>query len=411
MANGLLNLTDDPQTLGLLSLGLRLMSTPGKFGTALGQSGLGAMDDVLRQTQLLKEQKRRDEMARMQQEEFAARKAEAERQQQQAQMRDAYLASVGGQMGPPEPVTVPGALRAGLGAQELSLMLPKPRESMIGKVDPKDYTPESLRAFLASGDPSMLRAAEKAPELTNIEKLQRARDALPVGSAPWKEIDAQIRAIGTPSGTTVTLQAPQWMTTPDGQVVPVQTGNKPGAPPQIIRDPATGKPFTRPTDGKEKDLTEAQAKASTFLGQMRSASSTLEKIGADQTALSMQAETALAGGPMNIAIREKAQRVRQSQDQWSEAYLRFKTGAATTPAEISNNRRTFFPVLGDSPEVIAQKKAMRKQAEADMAIAAGRGAVILNERDAKTKKQVVRTGTLNGRKVVQYKDGSTEYAD
>ncbi|MBK6786394.1 MAG: hypothetical protein IPG77_01710 [Betaproteobacteria bacterium] len=26
-------------------------------------------------------------------------------------------------------------------------------------------------------------------------------------------------------------------------------------------------------------------------------------------------------------------------------------------------------------------------------------------------KQVVRTGTLNGRKVVQYSDGSTEYAD
>lgn len=39
---------EDPNTAGLLSLGLRLMSTPGKFGTALGQAGLGAMGDMQR---------------------------------------------------------------------------------------------------------------------------------------------------------------------------------------------------------------------------------------------------------------------------------------------------------------------------------------------------------------------------
>lgn len=39
---------EDPNTAGLLSLGLRLMSTPGKFGTALGSAGLGAMGDMQR---------------------------------------------------------------------------------------------------------------------------------------------------------------------------------------------------------------------------------------------------------------------------------------------------------------------------------------------------------------------------
>ena len=41
-----MNLLDDPNNLGMLSLGLRLMSTPGKFGTALGQAGLGAIGDI-----------------------------------------------------------------------------------------------------------------------------------------------------------------------------------------------------------------------------------------------------------------------------------------------------------------------------------------------------------------------------
>jgi hypothetical protein len=43
---GLLDMIDDPQQMGLLSLGLRLMSTPGKFGAALGQAGMGALGDV-----------------------------------------------------------------------------------------------------------------------------------------------------------------------------------------------------------------------------------------------------------------------------------------------------------------------------------------------------------------------------
>lgn len=35
----------DPKTMGLLSMGLRLMSTPGGFASALGKSGMGALGD------------------------------------------------------------------------------------------------------------------------------------------------------------------------------------------------------------------------------------------------------------------------------------------------------------------------------------------------------------------------------
>lgn len=46
MMAGLLDSFDDPGTQGLLSLGLRLMSAPGRFGQALGSAGMGALSDM-----------------------------------------------------------------------------------------------------------------------------------------------------------------------------------------------------------------------------------------------------------------------------------------------------------------------------------------------------------------------------
>jgi hypothetical protein len=82
MADGLLSLAEDPQRAGLLSLGLRLLSTPGKFGPALGVSGLGAMNDMnqaVAARALAAQQQRRDQLAQLeiqkQQQEQARRAA------------------------------------------------------------------------------------------------------------------------------------------------------------------------------------------------------------------------------------------------------------------------------------------------------------------------------------------------
>ena len=64
---GLLDLVDDPQQLGLLSLGLRLMSTPGKFGAALGQAGMGALGDVQQARQAMEARKLREQQMALQQ--------------------------------------------------------------------------------------------------------------------------------------------------------------------------------------------------------------------------------------------------------------------------------------------------------------------------------------------------------
>jgi len=64
---GLLDLVDDPNQLGLLSLGMRLMSTPGKFGAALGQAGMGALGDVQQARSAMDARKLREQQMRFQQ--------------------------------------------------------------------------------------------------------------------------------------------------------------------------------------------------------------------------------------------------------------------------------------------------------------------------------------------------------
>jgi hypothetical protein len=135
--------------------------------------------------------------------------------------------------------------------------------------------------------------------------------------------------------------------------------------------------FDKSQKGAGKDLTESQGKASAFQSQMVSASNavnTLEGQGFDPTSFKSQTAVKLAGGVSNPLIPVAAQQYKQAQDQWSEAYLRFKTGAAATEPEVVRNNRTFFPVFGDKPDQIAQKAAAREQAERDIGIAAGRGA-------------------------------------
>lgn len=138
--------------------------------------------------------------------------------------------------------------------------------------------------------------------------------------------------------------------------------SKGGGAPAIV-------PGVRPEPKPEKAPTESQAKAGTFYSQMVSASDelgTLSREGFDPTSLGSQASTGLATGITNPLAGQAAQRARQAQEQWSESFLRVKTGAAATQDEVDRNIRTFFPKIGDSPAVIAQKARARKKAEQDV---------------------------------------------
>lgn len=136
---------------------------------------------------------------------------------------------------------------------------------------------------------------------------------------------------------------------------------------QFLLDEARAKATTinMPT-GEER-------KASLFQQQMQSASNVIGSLGpVDMTNKTNQLAFKSAGGVGNIAVDPKIQQYKQAADQWSEAFLRVKTGAAATPNEVELNNRTYFPVFGDDAATVKQKERMRKQAEQDMGIMAGR---------------------------------------
>ena len=122
--------------------------------------------------------------------------------------------------------------------------------------------------------------------------------------------------------------------------------------------------------------TEGERKASLFQEQMKAASGTIASLGpVDMSNLTNQAAFKGAGGMANIVVDPKIQQYKQAADQWSESYLRVKTGAAATPAEVELNNRTFFPAIGDNSDTVKLKERMRKKAEQDLGIMAGRAEV------------------------------------
>lgn len=252
----------------------------------------------------------------------------------------------------------------------------KPAPSPFAPINTKDFTQESVIAATkpdGTVDRSLLVAVTAAPtgnlaELAAENADRKQKGLPPLSISQYRE---KIASAGRP------LAAPRERTVYDkdrGGVINLDTG---------AFTPATqgGKPLT-PTN---KPLTESQAKAAVFESQMRGATDELALIpGYDPNSGFSQAETAVAGGRGNMLISENAQRAKQAQSQWAESFLRFKTGAASTPAEVSSNIATFFPQLGDKPETIAQKKRMRERAENDIAFASGNA---LSQKQGEPSKQ------------------------
>lgn len=146
-------------------------------------------------------------------------------------------------------------------------------------------------------------------------------------------------------------------------------------------------------------LTESEAKNSLYLGQMREASNVFDRTPSSPVSVAMTDSTYA-----NWAAPKDAQIAGQAQRQWAESYLRAKTGAAATTQEVEGNIRTFFPVVGDSKEVVRRKAEARAAAERDMEVVAGRGASRVGGREREAQ---ARSGGASG----SWDSGSTTHVD
>jgi hypothetical protein len=142
---------------------------------------------------------------------------------------------------------------------------------------------------------------------------------------------------------------------------------------QVI--PLTG-PTGQPLKGAGSAPTEGQANAAGFAQRMELAQGIIAGLptgsqpGAGSAALSM---IPLVGGVASRASQSPdTQKYSQAAKDWIRAKLRKESGAVIGAQEERDEYETYFPVVGDTPEKIAQKAEARRVATLGMQKSAGR---------------------------------------
>jgi hypothetical protein len=126
------------------------------------------------------------------------------------------------------------------------------------------------------------------------------------------------------------------------------------------------------TQGKDTGLNDVQAKALLFGSRMKQADKILTDLAAKGTYRPSIVKGAAEGVPLvgsalgatanALVASPQQQQVEQAQRDFVNAVLRRESGAVISAPEFDNASKQYFPKVGDSPEVIAQKAANRKLA-------------------------------------------------
>lgn len=210
-------------------------------------------------------------------------------------------------------------------------------DTPYGKIEPKDYTPDSFRKFAASGN---------------------YQDLIPY-RAPEKPAPSQLYEGAT---------GPMWLQPPTK-----------GSETQPVVGP-DGKPL--PAKKAQSPLTESQGTASFYLGMMSDAEKATNGAGFDPSTTKNQTLLAFARGDLpklpkvaqNAMAGAPAQKYAQGMFQWTEAMLRATTGATAPEPEVWRVAKTYYPMPGDTSEVIKQKNEARIKMQDYIRIKAGHGA-------------------------------------
>lgn len=182
-----------------------------------------------------------------------------------------------------------------------------------------------------------------------------------------------------------------------------------------------GGPADPTTQAGKKPLNDTQAKALQFGARMQQSGQNLDALASDGATqpgyIKRMADVVGAGALANWTQNPQQQQVEQSQRDFVNAVLRRESGAAISNSEFDNARAQYFPQPGDSAKVIEQKRRNRELAtrgvlaEVPDSEKRVQQVTAAGQPNQQPQRAVSRTGTINGRKVVQYSDGSISYAD
>lgn len=256
------------------------------------------------------------------------------------------------------PVTVGGAPQPqGIG--------PGTYQTPNGIVRIGDLPPEMQQAALADIQAGGTSTNVQLPprDVVPAQSGQQLRSAPKPQDGQFQTLSSQeVVGLGLPQGTIA-------QRSPTGQV---QIINKP-------RDLPTGGQVIDNGDGTTTyipagKITEGERNASGFYERMVAANAEMDRLlksGYDPTD---RRDFYTAGGELlNPLASSEGQQYRQAQENWVRANLRKESGAAIGVAEMDQERKNYFPIPGDSREVIAQKARNRQVTERAMRQAAGGG--------------------------------------
>lgn len=118
-----------------------------------------------------------------------------------------------------------------------------------------------------------------------------------------------------------------------------------------------------PKQGAGKPLTEGQAKALLFGARMQESGAVLDELAEQGRTKSVPGSRTAGIGPAITAMSgEKNQKLEQAKRDFINATLRRESGAVISEPEFDNAEKQYFPQIGDTPAVIAQKKRNREVA-------------------------------------------------
>jgi hypothetical protein len=183
----------NPSQLALLGASSSLLQaggpsrTPVSFGQALGQGIQGGLGG-LQQAQQFQQMEQMNQFRAAQAEEMK-RKAAAQAQQQEAMERlkaDPRFAGLGDLLQVHPEAAIKQAFPTPAGA-----------DSPFAKINPKDFTPESVRKFSMTKNPADLVAAspDKTATESDLARLTRERDAFPADHPNRALWDAKIKKV------------------------------------------------------------------------------------------------------------------------------------------------------------------------------------------------------------------------
>lgn len=165
---------------------------------------------------------------------------------------------------------------------------------------------------------------------------------------------------------------------------------------------ATG-PDGQPLKGKEKPMTEFQGKAQMFGTRAAEAHNILNALEGTAARPGLAVKQSLENMPLtggalgaigNKMLGADSQKIDQAQRNFVNAVLRNESGAAINQSEFDSAKKQYFPQVGDSPEVIKQKRANRESAIAGFQLEAGKegGARIAGAREARPGEKTGKVG-------------------